>query len=78
MAKRGPYAEVCSLRESWVIQPRVKFRTPIQPSVFIQNKLFIQRAFDAPLWLWSSIIEFVGGHEVGYLEHCRRFALEAA
>jgi uncharacterized protein (DUF2252 family) len=36
------------------------------------------KSIDAPLWLWSSIVELVGGHEVGYLEHCRRFTLEAA
>lgn len=36
------------------------------------------KSIDAPLWLWSSIVELVGSHEVGYLEHCRRFALEAA
>lgn len=36
------------------------------------------KSINAPLWLWSSIVELVGGHEVGYLEHCRRFALEAA
>jgi uncharacterized protein (DUF2252 family) len=36
------------------------------------------KSIDAPLWLWSSIVEIVGGHEVGYLEHCRRFTLEAA
>lgn len=34
------------------------------------------KSIDAPLWLWSSVVELVGGHEVGYLEHCRRFALE--
>jgi uncharacterized protein (DUF2252 family) len=36
------------------------------------------RSIDAPLWLWSSIVELVGSHEVGYLEHCRRYALAAA
>jgi uncharacterized protein (DUF2252 family) len=35
------------------------------------------KSIDAPLWLWSSIVELVGSHEVGYLEHCRRYALAA-
>ena len=33
------------------------------------------KTIDAPLWLWNSIVELVGSHEVGYLEHCRRFAM---
>jgi uncharacterized protein (DUF2252 family) len=33
---------------------------------------------DAPSWLWSSVVELVGTHEAAYLEHCRRYALEAA
>lgn len=32
---------------------------------------------DAPSWLWNSVIELVGVHEKAYLEHCRRYALEA-
>jgi uncharacterized protein (DUF2252 family) len=36
------------------------------------------KSMDAPLWLWNSIVELAGAHEVGYLEHCRRFALDAA
>jgi uncharacterized protein (DUF2252 family) len=28
------------------------------------------KSMDAPGWLWSSIVELVGSHEVGYLEHC--------
>jgi uncharacterized protein (DUF2252 family) len=30
---------------------------------------------EAPSWLWRSIVDLAGAHEVGYLEHCRRFAL---
>ncbi len=30
---------------------------------------------DAPSWLWQAIVAMAGAHEVGYLEHCRRFAL---
>jgi uncharacterized protein (DUF2252 family) len=36
------------------------------------------KSIDAPSWLWSSIVELVGSHEAGYLEHCRRYALAAA
>ncbi|GGP22865.1 DUF2252 family protein [Silvimonas iriomotensis] len=32
---------------------------------------------DAPSWLWQSVVELVGSHEQGYLEHCRRYALTA-
>jgi uncharacterized protein (DUF2252 family) len=31
---------------------------------------------DAPSWLWTSVVQLVGSHEQGYLEHCRRYALE--
>jgi uncharacterized protein (DUF2252 family) len=30
---------------------------------------------DAPLWLWSSVVELVANHEAAYLEHCRHYAL---
>jgi uncharacterized protein (DUF2252 family) len=33
------------------------------------------KTLDAPSWLWNSTMELVAGHEVGYLEHCRRYAL---
>ena len=33
---------------------------------------------DAPSWLWESVVDLSGSHEVGYLEHCRRYALSAA
>ena len=32
----------------------------------------------APSWLWSSVVELAGRHEVGYLDHCRRHALTDA
>lgn len=32
---------------------------------------------DAPSWLWSSVVSLIGNHEIAYLEHCRKFALEA-
>lgn len=33
------------------------------------------RNFDAPSWLWTSVVELVGIHERAYLDHCRRYAL---
>ena len=35
-------------------------------------------ALEAPSWLWSSVVELAGRHEVGYLRHCRRYADRAA
>ncbi|SDR45352.1 Uncharacterized conserved protein, DUF2252 family [Rhizobiales bacterium GAS113] len=32
---------------------------------------------DAPSWLWSSIVQLLTSHEGAYLEHCRKYALEA-
>jgi uncharacterized protein (DUF2252 family) len=36
------------------------------------------RTLGAPAWLWSSVVDLVAQHEAAYLEHCRRYALEAA
>lgn len=33
---------------------------------------------DAPNWLWSAVVDLSGAHEVAYLQHCRRYALQAA
>ncbi|PVX81391.1 DUF2252 family protein [Paraburkholderia unamae] len=35
------------------------------------------KSIDAPLWLWTSIVQLVSSHEAGYLEHCRRYATGA-
>jgi len=35
------------------------------------------KTLDAPSWLWSSIVELMASHEGAYLEHCRRYALNA-
>jgi uncharacterized protein (DUF2252 family) len=32
------------------------------------------KTIDAPLWLWTSVVQLVSSHEAGYLEHCRRYA----
>lgn len=34
------------------------------------------KTLDAPSWLWSSVVQLVGSHEKGYLEHCRLYALQ--
>ncbi|MCP1488244.1 uncharacterized protein (DUF2252 family) [Pseudomonas fluorescens] len=34
------------------------------------------KLLDAPSWLWTSVVQLVGNHEKGYLEHCRRYALQ--
>jgi uncharacterized protein (DUF2252 family) len=34
-------------------------------------------ALDAPTWLWKSIVDLLAEHERAYLEHCRKYALEA-
>ena len=36
------------------------------------------KSFDAPSWLWTSVVDLAGVHEVAYLEHCRRYALADA
>jgi uncharacterized protein (DUF2252 family) len=33
---------------------------------------------DAPSWLWSSVVDLVTIHEAAYLDHCRRYAMNAA
>ena len=35
------------------------------------------RSLDAPSWLWRSVVDLVSVHEAAYLEHCRRYAMEA-
>jgi uncharacterized protein (DUF2252 family) len=35
------------------------------------------KKLDAPSWLWRSVVELVARHEEAYLEHCRRYALDA-
>jgi uncharacterized protein (DUF2252 family) len=34
--------------------------------------------FDAPNWLWTSVVSLISIHEAAYLEHCRVFALADA
>ncbi len=36
------------------------------------------RTLDAPSWLWDSVVDLSATHEAAYLNHCRRYALEAA
>jgi uncharacterized protein (DUF2252 family) len=36
------------------------------------------KTLDAPSWLWTSVVDLIATHERGYLDHCRRYAMEAA
>jgi uncharacterized protein (DUF2252 family) len=36
------------------------------------------KTLDAPNWLWLSVVELIGRHEVAYLEHCRKYATQMA
>jgi len=36
------------------------------------------KTLDAPSWLWASVVDLLATHEKAYLEHCRRYATEAA
>jgi uncharacterized protein (DUF2252 family) len=33
------------------------------------------KSLDAPIWLWTSVVELVAAHEAAYLDHCRCYAL---
>jgi uncharacterized protein (DUF2252 family) len=35
-------------------------------------------SLDAPIWLWTSILELMASHGVAYLEHCRRYVTDPA
>jgi uncharacterized protein (DUF2252 family) len=39
-------------------------------------KAAMPKSLDAPMWLWRSIIDLLALYERGYLEHCRRYALQ--
>ena len=51
---------------------------PIRHSWLAELKRTNTKSIGAPPWLWKSIVELVGSHEAGYLEHCRAFALTTA
>jgi uncharacterized protein (DUF2252 family) len=34
------------------------------------------KSIDVPSWLWISVVDLIALHEKGYLDHCRRYALE--
>jgi uncharacterized protein (DUF2252 family) len=48
-------------RRKWLTTLREKPGTPL----------------DTPSWLWTSVVELAGTHEMAYLEHCRKFAISA-
>jgi uncharacterized protein (DUF2252 family) len=33
------------------------------------------KTLDAPPWLWNSVADLVGAHEIAYLNHCRSSAI---
>ena len=35
------------------------------------------KSLDAPSWLWNSVVDLAAAHEAAYLQHCRRYALDA-
>lgn len=35
------------------------------------------KVMEAPPWLWTAVVDLVGAHERGYLDHCRRYALDS-
>jgi uncharacterized protein (DUF2252 family) len=50
--------------------------TPTKKKWLDELKSHRSAKLDAPSWLWSSIVELLVSHEGGYLEHCRRYAME--
>ena len=36
-----------------------------------------EKSLEAPSWLWNSVVDLVAAHEAAYLQHCRRYALDA-
>jgi uncharacterized protein (DUF2252 family) len=36
------------------------------------------KSLAAPSWLWTSVVDLVATHEAAYLQHCRRYVLDAA
>jgi uncharacterized protein (DUF2252 family) len=38
-------------------------------------KLNRSKSLDTPSWLWKSVVGLLAKHEAGYLEHCRKYAL---
>jgi uncharacterized protein (DUF2252 family) len=34
------------------------------------------KTLDAPSWLWASVVELMASHEIAYLEHCRKYAMD--
>lgn len=49
---------------------RAQWRAALKPN--------LSKSLDAPSWLWNSVVDLVGTHERGYLDHCRRYALETS
>ena len=41
----------------------------------VELKLDRSKTLAAPTWLWDSVLRLIAEHEVGYLEHCRKYVL---
>ena len=39
-------------------------------------KLNRSKTFATPDWLWKGVVQLIASHEAGYLEHCRKYALD--
>ncbi|MFC0406609.1 DUF2252 family protein [Roseomonas elaeocarpi] len=44
---------------------------------FVELQKTRSKTLDAPSWLWKAVVELVSSHEAAYLEHCRRYAMQA-
>jgi uncharacterized protein (DUF2252 family) len=50
---------------------------PLNRKRFLRDlKRSSSKRLEAPSWLWASVVDLAGIHEVAYLEHCRQYALE--
>jgi uncharacterized protein (DUF2252 family) len=49
---------------------------PTRKNVLRDLKQRSSKSLEAPSWLWSSVVELAGIHEVAYLEHCRQYAMQ--
>jgi len=51
---------------------------PTRKSFLRDLKRSSSKRLDAPSWLWSSVVDLAGIHEVAYLKHCRQYAMGTA
>jgi uncharacterized protein (DUF2252 family) len=51
---------------------------PTRKNVLRDLKQRSSKRLEAPSWLWSSVVDLAGIHEVAYLEHCRQYAMQTS